>query len=309
MSAAVSALVLNTALATMVLTPLVSGLSPRIYARFASREKDETFEAANVPRSGLAGHVVVAGAGRVGLSVTNALSQLGLPFVIVELDDRRAQQARDRGLPVIYGDATRPPVLHAAALESARALLVTVPFAPDVRAIVATARGLQREIPIVVRAEGPEAVEELRRLDVDEVVSPQAEAAIEMTTQALMRLDIPAQEILHVAASLRHERGRPGADPSRAPHPFHKELVEVARQLDFQWVMLPPGSTMDGRTIGELRVRSVTGAVVVAVFHRGRLDANPEADYRLGEGDLVAVMGTHEQVARFEQAAGSGAKA
>jgi CPA2 family monovalent cation:H+ antiporter-2 len=308
LSAGVAGVVLNTALATMVLTPLVSGLSPRIYARAASREKDETFQASNVPRSGLTGHVVVAGAGRVGLSVTSALSQLGLPFVIVELDDRRAQHARDRALPVVYGDATRPAVLRGAGLETARALLVTVPFAPDVRAIVKTARELQPGIPVVVRAEGPEAAEELRRLRVDEVVSPQAEAAIEMTTQALMRLDLPAQQILHVAGRMRRERAGE-AEASRAPHPFHKELVEVARQLDFQWVMLPPGSPMDGRRIGELRIRTVTGAVVVAVFHRGQLDANPEADYRLREGDLIAVIGTREQVARFEQAAGSDAPA
>lgn len=204
-------------------------------------------------------------------------------------------------MPVIYGDATRPAVLHAAGVESARVLLVTVPFAPDVRAIVATARELRREIPIVVRAEGPEAVEELFRLDVEEVVSPESEAAIEMTQQALVHLDLPAQEVLHVAASMRHERARSPAGASRSERPFHKELVQIARQLEFQWLMLPPGSRMDGRTLGELRIRSVTGAVVVAVFHRGQLDANPEAGYRLRDGDLVAVMGTREQVARFAQ--------
>ena len=69
-------------------------------------------------------------------------------------------------------------------------------------------------------------------------------------------------------------------------------------------MMRPPWSAMSTRTLGELRVRAVTGAVVVAVFHRRRLEANPEADFRLEEGDLVAVMGTREQVSRFEAAAG-----
>ena len=301
LSPAISAIVLNTALATMLLTPIVSSLSPRLYARVASaRSKDEPFEALNLPRAGLSGHVVIAGAGRVGRSVAGALSRLGLPFVLIELDDRRARQARDATLPVIYGDATRPAVLHAGAIEAARALLVTVPFAPDVRGIVATARQIRRDIAIVVRAEGPEALEDMLRLDIEEVVSPQNEAAIEMTTQALMRLDVPPQEVLRVAASMRREHGRATGDEPRSERPFHDELVAIARQLDFRWVLLPPGSAMDRRTIGELRVRSVTGAVIVGVFHAGELDANPEADYRLQEGDLVAVMGTREQVSRFD---------
>lgn len=298
------AVILNTALVTMLLTPVVSSLSPRLYAAVTPLTDRETFEALNLPRAGLTGHVIVAGAGRMGTSITSALSQLGLPFVLVELDDRRAQAARELKRPVIYGDASQTAVLHAAGIETARALLITVPSPPDVRAVVQTARRLRPEIPIVARAETPETVDDLYGLDVAEVVSPPIEAGIEMTRQALLHLDLPAQEVMHVAATMRHMRGR--SDPQAlAERPFHAELGEIARQLEFRWLMLPPSSAMADRTLGDLRVREVTGAVIVAVFHRGRLDANPEASYRLDEGDLVAVMGTPEQVSRFEAAAGS----
>ena len=41
---------------------------------------------------------------------------------------------------------------------------------------------------------------------VDEVTSPEFEAAIEMTRQALMHLDVPADQILQVANAIRCER-------------------------------------------------------------------------------------------------------
>jgi CPA2 family monovalent cation:H+ antiporter-2 len=199
------ALVLNTAVATMALTPAVSGLTPWFYKRFAARRGPETLETSNIPSTGLSEHVIVAGSGRVGRSVANALSHLGLPFVLIELDDRRVQQARIAALPVIYGDAGQTVVLDAAGITRTRAMIVTVPTFLDVRAIVKAARKLRPDLPIVARADGPEAVRDLYALGIEEVTSPEFEAAIEMTRQALTHLNVPADEILRVASAMRRE--------------------------------------------------------------------------------------------------------
>ena len=103
----VYALTLNAAIVTMVLTPAVSGLTSMVYERLWPRRPREAFEAINLPRSGLSNHVLVAGWGRVGRSVGDALSHLNLPYVLVEFDDRRVRQARAAGVPVIYGDASQ----------------------------------------------------------------------------------------------------------------------------------------------------------------------------------------------------------
>jgi K+/H+ antiporter YhaU regulatory subunit KhtT len=44
---------------------------------------------------------------------------------------------------------------------------------------------------------------------------------------------------------------------------------------------------------------------VVAVVHDGSLIANPDGQVRLEAGDLVAVLGTRDQIGRFEHAAQS----
>ena len=295
-------LTLNTAIATMALTPFVSGLTPTIYARFWRRRDKETLESANVPDAGLSEHVVIAGAGRVGRGVADALSQLKLPFVLIEFDDRRMQQAKAAHLPVIYGDAAQTVVLEAAKLASARALLITVPSFPDVRAIVLAARHDRQDLPIIARAEGPEAIRALYALGIQEVTSPEFEAAIEMTRQALLNFHLPAHEILRVASAIRHEQYGQSGERGTSGLAVMSQIGDMARHLEFIWVGLPPDSPFNGHTLEDLRIRSRTGVSVVGIIHAGGLNPNPDGGARLEGGDLVAVLGTRDQIARFEQA-------
>ena len=129
--------------------------------------------------------------------------------------------------------------------------------------------------------------------------------AIEMTRQALIHLNVPAYDILRVASAIRRERyGVPGEelDDQRA---ILTQVGEVTRHLDFTWLRLPGDSPFHGRTLGELQIRSTTGASVVGVVHAGVLTANPDGQVRLEAGDLVAVLGTRDQIGRFEEAAQS----
>jgi CPA2 family monovalent cation:H+ antiporter-2 len=302
----VYAITLNTAVLTMALTPLLSGVVTPLYTRFRARRPRERFETINIPRAGLSDHIVIAGAGRVGRSIADALSHLGLPCALIESNDRRVQQARAAGLPVVYGDASGAAVLEAASLARARALLVTVPSFADVRGIVHAARQLRGDVPIIARADGFEAIVALYGLGIQEVASPEVEAGIEMTRQALEYLDVPAHDVLRVASVIRRERyGMRGADLD-ARRALIPQLGEITRQLDFSWLRLPEESPLAGRSLGDLQLRSRTGVVVVGIVRGGTLVPNPDAHEHLGAGDLVAVLGTRAQIERFEEAARAG---
>jgi CPA2 family monovalent cation:H+ antiporter-2 len=296
------ALTLNTAIVTMALTPVISGLVPRLYERFRPRVSVETFEATNLPSAGLSDHVIIAGSGRVGRSIADALSRLDLPFVVIEFDERRVQQARVAGRPVIYGDASQPVVLEAAGLHRARAILVTVPAFADVRNIVRSGRQLRPDLPIIARADGTEAVRALYALGIQEVTSPEFEAAIEMTRQALMYFNVPAHDVLRVASAIRHERYDFGEDQGQSGLALMKQIGDIGRQLDFTWMGLPSDSPFDGRTLAELEIRATIGGSVVGVIRDGALVANPHGEFRLERGDLVAVLGTRQQISAFDRA-------
>ena len=53
------------------------------------------------------------------------------------------------------------------------------------------------------------------------------------------------------------------------------QISEIARQLDFTWVGVPPAARSSGRTLGELRLRATTGVSVVGIIRDGVLIGQP----------------------------------
>jgi CPA2 family monovalent cation:H+ antiporter-2 len=296
-------LVLNTALITMALTPIVAGLTTPVYGWISRRRERDPVQTINLPDRGLRDHVVIAGAGRVGSNIAAVLAGMQLPVVLIELDDRRLTHAREQGLPIVFGDATRPTVLEAARVESARLVLVTLPSYTLARSIVEHARSLNPTVPIVARADSLEAFHALRALGVEEAVQPELEAGLEMTRQALLHLRVPVLDILEVTDGLRHERYGPAYSPRSPQNDLIARLGNLGRLLDFKWVPIAAGSPLAEHTIGDLGIRKRTGASVVGAMTETGFVASPGPDLRLATGDLVAVVGSQEQLTAFERLA------
>ena len=98
-------LVLATAAVTMALTPLAARLTPALYGRYRRRFPREPLRTFNLPQSGVREHAIIAGYGRVGSFVARSLDRLGKPFVVVEANPSRADEASNAGFPTVYGDA------------------------------------------------------------------------------------------------------------------------------------------------------------------------------------------------------------
>ena len=218
-SAEVFSLVLTTAVVTMVLTPLVSGQTARLYALRRRWFRHEPLETLNFPREGFSGHVVIAGGGRVGLHVAQVLTRRGLPCLIIELDRHRIQQARAEGIPVVFGDATQEIVLEAAQVAEAKLVLVTVPGIVVSRAVILQTRQLNEHVHIVARAVSTDHVEQLRDAGVFAVVQPEFETGLEITRQALLHLSVAGPEIDSWAEAARREfyQSTPGTATGHAP--------------------------------------------------------------------------------------------
>lgn len=298
-SANLYSLVLNTAIITMVITPLVSGLTAPLYGLRKRWFKREPLQTINLPESGLKGQVVIAGGGEVGWYIARVLQRLKLKFVVIELDYRRFEQGKDAGFAIIYGDAAQEVVLQAAQVEKARIAIVTVPAIATTQAIVKQIRRLHPQLHIVARAEGTEQMQALHDLGVYEVVQPEFEAGLEITRQALLHLDIPAAEIQKFTDGIRRELYAP-LYQGRTQYQILSLLKNALHLLELNWVSLPAESPFVGRTIGQLAIRRRSGASVVGVMRENRLHPNPQADYRFASGDLIAVMGDARQLEAFQ---------
>jgi TrkA domain protein len=69
------------------------------------------------------------------------------------------------------------------------------------------------------------------------------------------------------------------------------ELRHEVEGLSIEWTTVPATGALTERTIGDGRIRSVTGASVVAVIRGDRSIPGPGPDLRLEAGDIVLLMG------------------
>ena len=292
-------LILTTAIITMVLTPLISGLSGRLYALQKRIKPRDPLQSVNIPASGLSNHVVIAGGGQIGKYIAQVLSQLQLDFVVIEIDHREVEQAKAENFPVIYGDASHEIVLEAAYVAQARLVLVTTPGIMVTRSVVAQVRQLNPNVDVVARAEGIEPMQALYHQGVYEVVQPEFEAALEMARQALLHLHIPALEIQKYTDTIRHDLYAP-IYQRRSEYHDVAQLQNASRLLDFDWTRIEPGSILVEQSIGSANIRQKTGASVVGVLRSSELHPNPATDFKFQAHDLIAVMGSSEQLAAFQ---------
>jgi monovalent cation:H+ antiporter-2, CPA2 family len=305
-SSEVYALVLSAAIISMMLTPFVSGLTAPLYALHRHWFKHEPLQTINIPKSGLTGHVVIAGAGRVGHHVAQVLSCLQLPFVLIELDYRRFGEGKAGGFPIIYGDAAQRIVLEAAQTEKAGLLLITIPAITISQEIVLQARQLNPAVDILARAEGMEQMKDLYAKGVDKVIQPEFEAGLEITRQALIHLRLPASEIMRYTDALRKDQcSLLTADDDQLQR---IALLVDSGSLELEWLILDDRSPLNGHSIGEAAIRTHTGASVVGVTRRGVFLPNPGPEFRFEQGDAVAVIGKYDQVRSFRRLAGEDSK-
>src|SRR5919112_3625623 len=291
-------IVLSTAVITMSPTPFAMRLAPLLYGRWRVRFPKEAMSTFNLPARGPGGHVVIAGYGRVGSFVARLLARLDQPFVVVDPNPGRADEARDSGYPVVYGDAGAEPVLEAAGVRRARLVIVTVPDPVGARLVVERARSINPNVHVVARTTTVEQLEELGRLGVYEAVHPESEAGLELGRQALSHLGVPAGDIQRFADEVRRELYAPITRQGKEGD-LLAQLERASRQIETEWVRLPEGSPLEGRTIGDLGVRTQTGASIVAIVRDDLVLAGPGPDARFEPGDLVGVLGTREQRAAF----------
>ncbi|MHB1225562.1 MAG: cation:proton antiporter domain-containing protein [Gemmatimonadaceae bacterium] len=148
-------------------------------------------------------HVVVIGYGRVGGPVADELTLHGIPHVVVEQSRETAETLRARGLPVIYGDASRPEVLANAHLDRARLVVVAAPDAYQARAILALARRLNPDVEVVVRTHSDAERLFLESHGASRALVGESELAVSLTRATLLRLDVPF-DMEQVAARTLH---------------------------------------------------------------------------------------------------------
>ena len=229
-------------------------------------------------------HFIICGFGRMGQIIAREFARQSVPFVIIERDPERMQEAIDLGYLAVEADASSESVLERVRIERARGLIAAVSTDAENVYAVLTARLLHPALFIIGRAETDDAKSKLVRAGADRVLSPYQIGGLQLAQTAL--------------------------------RPAVVDFVQLATSsdnldLNMEQVRIEGGASLAGRTIIEANLRQRFGVVVVGIQRAdGRMEFNPAPDVTMEPGDYLVVLGKSESLRELEVvASGSSARA
>lgn len=154
--------------ATPMLFDLGSFISNKIEQNAGGSYKNE--DAAELK---IDGNVFICGYGRVGKMIGDMLDRKFIKFVAVDKSPKITLDAKNKGLPVFFGDLTRPEVLKSFNVGSCQACVITIDDMKTTNLLLIALRKYYPDIPIIVRAKNAQHSKRLTHMfDNVRVMSP-----------------------------------------------------------------------------------------------------------------------------------------
>jgi voltage-gated potassium channel len=216
-------------------------------------------------------HTIICGYGRIGRMVAADLKAGQRPFIIVDKDPRRLEQAREAGYLCLEGEATEEAVLLEAGIARASVLATVLPADASNVFITLSARDLNAKLTIIARGEDPATERKLLQAGADRVVLP-AHIGAERITHLILFPE--AEELIDDAEKSLH---------------LKEELGDLGLGLDE--VLIPQYSPFIGKTIGDFEALHAGSIIVVAVHLKdGGTQLRPARGMLLRAGDGVVAV-------------------
>ena len=249
-------------LSVMVRT-VVEGELRRLRGGIKMRKKIESFS----------NHIIVCGYGRLGRIVLRELADAGVDTVIIEQDEKLAEEFERDQAPHVVGSAYEDDTLIAAGIEKAKALVTLLPKDAENVYVTLCARDLNPSIHIIARSDEENGEGRLRRAGANQVFSPYRVSGTRIV-QRIIRPNV--SDFLELAASTSGQR------------------------LAIEEVVVAPESILVGKTIEDSELRNRTGAVIAAFIDpQGQMVFNPGAKSVIEPGTTLIVLGEKDSLERL----------
>lgn len=222
-------------------------------------------------------HVILCGYGRNGKQAAQVLAEHNVNVVIIEQNPDILQSLRDIPEAIyVEGDATMEDTLIQANIQSAKALITTLPVDADNLFVVLTAKDLNPDLKIISRASLDNSDMKLKRAGAYNVIMPDK---------------IGGNRMAKLVAQ-----------------PDMVEFIDYLFMLSDENVMLEELSC-DGiseeaskKSIRELEIRNQTGANIIGIKREDNTFLiNPIPETVLNPRDKLFVLGNKKQIERLRE--------
>jgi len=237
---------------TMAATPALSQLSAKVADMIETRKgftfyigQDKESQQLKEEASDL---VIVCGYGRIGKMVCELLDKKFIKYVCFDIDSKKAVDARNKGLPVFFGDVSRPSVLEAFNVGKAKAVIITCGGVKTTNQISVNLRNEFPNLKIFARARNQQHVNKLKSfLNIEAMVPTATEHSLLVSLPfggaVLENLGVSGDEVKSLLRTLRvdliQKKGFDGLQQSSLI-----EALEVSRGITAQdsvVISLPSG--------------------------------------------------------------------
>ncbi|MBP6123184.1 MULTISPECIES: YbaL family putative K(+) efflux transporter [Providencia] len=178
-------LVLAGAIVSIMLNPVLFTLLDKYLERTETIEEqllEETLEDETQIPVDICGHAIIVGYGRVGGMLADKLRRRGIPLVVVEDTRARFEELAENGFSAILGNGANKDIISLARIECAKTLLLTIPNGYEAGEIVATAKEINPDVTVIVRAHYDDEVSFIKERGADHIIIGEHEIAKSMAT-------------------------------------------------------------------------------------------------------------------------------
>ncbi|WP_050779123.1 cation:proton antiporter [Lyngbya sp. PCC 8106] len=302
-------LILGTTAVTLVITPFVLQLIPRLLDwmenvpwLFALLEETSLPIAISddLPQQN---HVIVCGYGRVGRNLVQILTNHDYPVTVIDHSERKIQELRHAKIPYLYGNAASSHVLEAAGVDRACTMAIALPDPMNTRLCLKRSLEYSPDLDITVMAYRDKDIELLYHLGAKEVVQPEFEASLELSTHLLVSMGLPLNQIQQQTQKIRNSHYL-DLRPEESPVKISRNLQQAAQNMNSKWYTLPEGSPLEKMTIQQTDLRHLSGVSVMAIRRSNGEEIDyPNSNTTLEKGDRLLLVGEPEALGILDQLA------
>ncbi len=170
---------------SMLLTPLLFIIYDRVIAPRYNREQER-----DADRIDATHRVIIAGHGRFGGIVNRMLRLAGYDTTVLDYSSRQLDILRTFGFEVYFGDATRPDLLHAAGIETAKVLVVAIDEREQITNLTRHVVQKYPHVHVIARAVNRDHVYELYSAGCRDIIRETFDGGVRTGRSALEALGI-----------------------------------------------------------------------------------------------------------------------